>query len=93
MHLKASIDIVRWFTFQACAFRGHDESVGSRNRGNFLEMIKLLVSYNKEIDEVVLMSLKMQDTLHPLSKKIFYMSLLRRWNMKFVKRLVMQNFV
>jgi len=25
LHIKASIDIVRWLTFQACAFRGHDE--------------------------------------------------------------------
>ena len=23
--IKASIDIIRWLTFQACAFRGHDE--------------------------------------------------------------------
>ena len=52
LHLKASID-VKWLTFQACTFRGHDESVGSGNRGNFLEMIKLLASYNKEIDEII----------------------------------------
>jgi len=25
LRIKASIDIVRWFTFEACAFRGHDE--------------------------------------------------------------------
>jgi hypothetical protein len=25
LHIKASIDIIRWLTFQACAFRGHDE--------------------------------------------------------------------
>jgi len=25
LRIKASIDIVRWLTFQACAFRGHDE--------------------------------------------------------------------
>ena len=54
MYLKASVDAVRWLTFQACAFRGHDERVISKNRGNFLEMIKLLASYNKQIDEVVL---------------------------------------
>ncbi|XP_025661863.1 uncharacterized protein [Arachis hypogaea] len=54
LHLKASIDTVRWLTFQACAFRGHDESHESQNRGNFLEMLKLLASYNKEVDAVVL---------------------------------------
>ncbi|GKV30692.1 hypothetical protein SLEP1_g39478 [Rubroshorea leprosula] len=52
--LKTSIDVVRWLTFQACAFRGHDESLDSKNRGNFLEMINLLTSYNKEVNEVVL---------------------------------------
>jgi len=52
--LKVSIDVVKWLKFQACAFRGHDESVGSKNRGNFLEMIKLLASYNEEMDEFVL---------------------------------------
>ncbi|XP_072066762.1 uncharacterized protein [Arachis hypogaea] len=54
LRLKASIDTVRWLTFQACAFRGHDESHESQNRGNFLEMLKLLASYNKEMDAVVL---------------------------------------
>ena len=54
LRLKASVDVIRWLTFQACAFRGNDESVTSKNRGNFLEMIKLLASYNKEVDEVVL---------------------------------------
>ncbi|XP_071704273.1 uncharacterized protein [Rutidosis leptorrhynchoides] len=54
LRLKASIDIIRWLTFQACAFRGHDESVNSSNRGNFLELLKLLASYNDEVAKVVL---------------------------------------
>ena len=33
----------RWLTLQAWAFRGHDESPGSINRGNFLKDVKLLV--------------------------------------------------
>ena len=39
--------------FQACPFRGNDESEGSKNQGNFKEMIKLLASYNKDVHEVV----------------------------------------
>nr|KYP64740.1 Zinc finger MYM-type protein 1 [Cajanus cajan] len=54
LRLKVSIDVVKWLTFQACAFRGRDESLWSTNRGNFLEMIKLLASYNNEVDQVVL---------------------------------------
>ncbi|PNX89445.1 repressor of the inhibitor of the protein kinase-like protein [Trifolium pratense] len=54
LRLKTTIDAVRWLTFQACPFRGHDESLTSRNRGNFLEMIKILADYNKDVKEVVL---------------------------------------
>jgi hypothetical protein len=39
---------------QGCAFRGHDESLYSSNMGNFLEMVKLLASYNKDVKDVVL---------------------------------------
>jgi hypothetical protein len=46
--------MLRWLTFQSCPFRGHDESVGSLNIGNFLEMLKLLALYNKEDNDVVL---------------------------------------
>ncbi|XP_039688346.1 uncharacterized protein [Medicago truncatula] len=34
LRLKASIDVVRWLTLQACAFRGHDEKVISKNQGD-----------------------------------------------------------
>ncbi|XP_024626848.1 zinc finger MYM-type protein 1-like [Medicago truncatula] len=54
LRLKASIDVVRWLTLQACAFRGHDEKVISKNQGNFLELLKLLASYNDEVAQVVL---------------------------------------
>ncbi|GJS50093.1 zinc finger MYM-type protein 1-like protein [Tanacetum coccineum] len=46
--LKASIDIVRWLTFQISSFRGRDETLNSKNRGNFIELLKLLASYNVE---------------------------------------------
>ena len=52
--LKTSIDAIRWLAFQTCAFRGHDESSKSQNRGNFLEMVELLASYNEEVIKVVL---------------------------------------
>ncbi|XP_058772250.1 uncharacterized protein LOC131646122 [Vicia villosa] len=34
--------------------RGHDETRKSRNQGNFLELLKILASYNDEIAKVVL---------------------------------------
>ncbi|KAG9458934.1 hypothetical protein H6P81_003442 [Aristolochia fimbriata] len=54
LRLKTSVDVIRWLTFQACPFRGHDESLSSQNRGNFLEMVKLLASYNEQVSGVVL---------------------------------------
>jgi hypothetical protein len=47
LQLKASIDVVRVLAFQGVAFRGWYESVGSKNRGNFLEILDLTVSYNE----------------------------------------------
>ena len=52
--LKTSINDVRWLTFQACSLRGHNERSDSTNRGNFLELIKLLASYNKHVSSIVL---------------------------------------
>lgn len=54
LRLKVSIDAVRWLAFQACAFRGHDESATSKNQGNFLELVKLLAAYDEEVKAVVL---------------------------------------
>ncbi|XP_071714788.1 uncharacterized protein [Rutidosis leptorrhynchoides] len=54
LRLKASVDVVHWLTFQACAFRGRDETSNSKNRGNFIELLKLLASYNDEVSNVVL---------------------------------------
>ncbi|KAK8363395.1 hypothetical protein V6Z11_A03G161900 [Gossypium hirsutum] len=53
LRLKTSIDVVRWLSFQWCAFRGHDESSGSKNRGNFLELLSLLASYDEKVKDVL----------------------------------------
>ncbi|XP_052183619.1 uncharacterized protein LOC127795769 [Diospyros lotus] len=52
--VMTSIESVKWLALQGCAFRGHDESTESTNRGNFIELIKLHGRANKEIDDVVL---------------------------------------
>ncbi|XP_073133423.1 uncharacterized protein [Henckelia pumila] len=52
--LKVSIESVKFLAMQGCAFRGHDESVNSTNRGNYTELIKLLGRLNPEIGEIVL---------------------------------------
>ncbi|XP_016192481.1 zinc finger MYM-type protein 1-like [Arachis ipaensis] len=52
--LGVSIDCIRWLTFQGCAYRGHDESLSSDNRGKFIELLKFLGSYNSSVQKLVL---------------------------------------
>ncbi|QHO24342.1 zinc finger MYM-type protein 1-like [Arachis ipaensis] len=52
--LGASIDCIRWLTFQGCAYRDHDESSSSGNRGNFIELLKFLDSYNSSVQKLIL---------------------------------------
>ncbi|XP_016162244.1 zinc finger MYM-type protein 1-like [Arachis ipaensis] len=54
LRLKTSINAIRWLVFQACAFRGDDESLRSLNMRNFIELIKLLASCNQNVNNVVL---------------------------------------
>ncbi|XP_066357925.1 uncharacterized protein [Miscanthus floridulus] len=54
LRLRTSIAAVKWLTFQSCAFRGRDETPQSKNRGNFIEMLKLLGEFNPEIASVIL---------------------------------------
>ncbi|KAH1046585.1 hypothetical protein J1N35_037369 [Gossypium stocksii] len=54
LQLKMSIDVVKWLIFQGYTFRGCDEAQHSRNRSKFLELIKLLTSYNEDVGTIVL---------------------------------------
>ncbi|XP_019442305.1 PREDICTED: zinc finger MYM-type protein 1-like [Lupinus angustifolius] len=74
LRLRSSIDSIRGLTFQACAFRGHDETPQSKNRGNFLELIKLLASYNDELAKVVLENAPYNSkyTSHIIQKEIMH---------------------
>lgn len=47
--LHHHIDVIIFLSAQGLAFRGHDESVPSSNRGNFLELIDLLGNYSHEL--------------------------------------------
>ncbi|RDY07498.1 hypothetical protein CR513_08388, partial [Mucuna pruriens] len=47
--VQSRVARIGYLTFQACIFRGHDEVPKSKNKGNFLEMIKLLASYNDKL--------------------------------------------
>ncbi|KAM2675775.1 hypothetical protein EV1_002507 [Malus domestica] len=51
--LNASLDCIRFLLRQGLAFRGHDESEDSSNKGNFLELLKFLADHNEGIKDVV----------------------------------------
>jgi len=69
LQLKASIEVVRMLTFQGVAFKGWDESVDSTNRGNFLEILNLIVSYNEQIAEVIAKAPKNASYTSPMIQK------------------------
>ncbi|GER44462.1 zinc finger MYM-type protein [Striga asiatica] len=50
--LNASIDCVRFLLRQGLAFRGHDESEFSKNKGNFLELLEFLAEHNDSVKAV-----------------------------------------
>ncbi|ESR45540.1 TTF-type domain-containing protein [Citrus sinensis] len=70
--LEASVDCVRFLLRQGLAFRGHDESEESSNRGNFLELLKFLADHNKDIKAVTLESAPsfLKVTCHDTQKDI-----------------------
>ncbi|XP_062155175.1 uncharacterized protein LOC133863230 [Alnus glutinosa] len=80
LRLKTSIDCIRYLTSQGCALRGHDEGPDSKNRGNFLELIELVSTYNEKVAKVVLENAPQnakytshhiqKDILHVLAKKV-----------------------
>jgi hypothetical protein len=54
IRLSTSINAVKFLLHQGLAFRGHDESVDSKNREHFLELVKLMAEQNEKIKKVVL---------------------------------------
>ncbi|EOA31908.1 hypothetical protein CARUB_v10015137mg [Capsella rubella] len=67
IRLNASVDVSRYLLQQGLAFRGHDESEKSANRGNFVELLKYTANQN----EVVSKSLKIQkDIVHCFAEDV-----------------------
>jgi hypothetical protein len=52
--LTYTIRFVKFLLRQGLAFRGHDESEESSNRGNFIELLQFLAENREEVDKYVL---------------------------------------
>uniref|UniRef100_A0A7N2LFT8 Zinc finger MYM-type protein 1-like n=1 Tax=Quercus lobata TaxID=97700 RepID=A0A7N2LFT8_QUELO len=53
VQLNAIVDCIRFFLCRGLAFRGHDESQGSSDKRNFLELLQFLGDHNESINEVL----------------------------------------
>ncbi|CAN1823706.1 Zinc finger MYM-type protein 1 [Linum perenne] len=54
LRLKTTIKVLQRLALQGCAFRGHDESESSLNRGNLIEWIEFLMEWREDVKAVVL---------------------------------------
>ncbi|XP_074300503.1 uncharacterized protein LOC141631779 [Silene latifolia] len=72
IRLEASIQAMRYICLQGLASRGHDESEKSLNRGNFLELVKLLAKCDDNAARVILQNSPGNCILtsHPIHKDI-----------------------
>ena len=52
VELNAIVDCIKFLLCKGLAFCGHDESQGSSDRGNFLELLQFLGDHNESINEV-----------------------------------------
>jgi hypothetical protein len=52
--LTYSLRCIKFLLHQGLAFRGHDESEESSNRGNFIELLKFLAENSEEVNKYVL---------------------------------------
>ena len=69
MRLKTSIYAVRWCAFQAIAFRGYNERPDSINKGNFLEMLEAICSFNNDVKELFHIAPKHASYTSPIIQK------------------------
>ena len=53
VQLNVIVDCMRFLLCWGLAFRGHDESQGSSDKGNFFEFLQFLGDHNESINEVL----------------------------------------
>ncbi|XP_065619032.1 uncharacterized protein LOC112022883 [Quercus suber] len=74
------------------AFRGHDESQGSNDKGNFLEHVQFLGDHNESINEVLQKALKNCKLTHPEIQKDIVNVIARETSKAIIKDLDNRSF-
>ena len=76
VQLNTIVDCIRFLLCRGLAFRGHDESQGSSDKGSFLKLLQFLGDHNESINEVLQKAPKLywlKDTnLHHYRVELFY---------------------
>ena len=71
VQLSVIVDCIRFLLCRGLAFCGHDESQGSSDKGNFLELLQFLGDHNESINEMLQKALKnCKLTHHEIQKDI-----------------------
>ena len=69
VQLNAIVDCIRFLLCRGLVFRGHDESQGSSDKGNFLKLVQFLGDHNESINEVLQIAPKNCKFTHPEIQK------------------------
>lgn len=54
IRLNATLVVVQLLLSQGLLFRGHNESKNSKNRGNFIVLLRFLINHNEQIKRISL---------------------------------------
>ncbi|XP_050289230.1 uncharacterized protein LOC126727556 [Quercus robur] len=87
IQLNAIVDCIRFLLCRGLAFRGHDESQDSSDKGNFLELVQFLGDHNESINEVLQKASKNCKLTHPDIQKDIVNAIARETSKAIIKDL------
>ena len=87
VQLNAIVDCIRFLLCWGLAFRGHDESQGSSDKENFLELVQFLGDHNESINEVLQIAPKNCKLTHPEIQKDIVNAIARKTSKAIIKDL------
>ncbi|XP_065621133.1 uncharacterized protein LOC136063986 [Quercus suber] len=87
VQLNVIVDCIRFLLCQGLAFYGHDESQGSSDKGNFLEVLQFLGDHNESINEVLQKVPKNCKLTHPDIQKDIVNAIARETSKVIIKDL------
>ena len=87
VQLNGIVDCIRFLLCWGLAFRGHDESQDSSDKGNFLELLQFLANHNESINEVLQKAPKNCKLTHPDIQKDIVNAIARETSKAIIKDL------